>query len=206
MRDCGIKARIHADRTAGGDRDHRRPDRPLAARRPGGPRGGAAGAMRQQPEADRPGHRQLRVGHRLHRLGIHQLLQQRQLHSAAAATLPHSRGAGLQPGPADAATTGRVGAGWPCSCPTPSRRRSTTRSTSTCPPGWRTTARWSIDSDQRLQLPVGEQPDADVPDGRRQPEPVAGGQPVLRPLRLRSTTSAGTTRACRRSRSTTTTR
>ena len=35
-----------------------------------------------------------------------------------------------------------------------------------------------------LQLPVGEQPDADVPDGRRQPEPAAGGEPVLRPGQL----------------------
>ena len=30
---------VHPDRAAGRDRDHRRPDRPAAARRPGGPRG-----------------------------------------------------------------------------------------------------------------------------------------------------------------------
>ncbi len=52
-----------------------------------------------------------------------------------------------------------------------------------------------IDSDQRLPLPVGEQPDPDVPDGRRQPEPAAGGEPVLRPRQLPCTTWAGTTRA-----------
>ena len=45
---------VHADRAAGGDRDHRGPDRPAPARRPGGPRGGPAGPVRQQPEADRP--------------------------------------------------------------------------------------------------------------------------------------------------------
>ena len=57
--DFHAKTWLHADRTAGGDRDHRRPDRPAAAGRPGGPRGGPAGAVRQQPEADRPGAAQL---------------------------------------------------------------------------------------------------------------------------------------------------
>ena len=50
---------LHADRTARRHRHHRRPDRPAAARRAGGPRGGPAGAVRQQPEADRPGDAQL---------------------------------------------------------------------------------------------------------------------------------------------------
>ena len=35
------------------DRDHRGPDRPAPAGRPGGPRGGAAGAVHQQSQADR---------------------------------------------------------------------------------------------------------------------------------------------------------
>ncbi len=54
--------RLHADRAPGGDRDHRGPDRPAAARGPGRPRGGAAGPVRQQREAARPGDPQLRVG------------------------------------------------------------------------------------------------------------------------------------------------
>ena len=53
-------SRLHADRIAGGDRDHRGPDRPAAARRPGGPRGGPAGPVHQQPQAARPGLPQLR--------------------------------------------------------------------------------------------------------------------------------------------------
>ena len=40
-------SRIHPDRADGGDRDHRRPDRAAAARRPVRPRGGSAGAVRQ---------------------------------------------------------------------------------------------------------------------------------------------------------------
>src|SRR4051794_17507667 len=44
--------RIHPDRIAGGDRDHRHVDRPAAARRAGGPRGRATHAMRQQPETN----------------------------------------------------------------------------------------------------------------------------------------------------------
>ena len=40
------------------------------------------------------------------------------------------------------------------------------------------------DADQCLPLPVGQQPDPDLPDGRRQSEPAAGGEPVLRPGQL----------------------
>ena len=53
-------ARIHPDRAAGRDRDHRGPDRPAAAGRAVGPRGGPPGPVHQQPEADRPGDAQLR--------------------------------------------------------------------------------------------------------------------------------------------------
>ena len=70
---------IHADRVAGGHRDHRGPDRVAAAGRAGCARGGAAGAVHQQPEADRPGDRQLRIGRRLHRAGLYQPVRQRQL-------------------------------------------------------------------------------------------------------------------------------
>ena len=52
-------SRLHPDRVAGRHRHHRRPDRPAAAGRAGGPRGGPAVAVRQQPEADRPGPAQL---------------------------------------------------------------------------------------------------------------------------------------------------
>ena len=48
-------SRLHADRAAGGDRDHRRADRPAAAGGPGGAGGGAAGPVLEQPQADRPG-------------------------------------------------------------------------------------------------------------------------------------------------------
>ena len=51
--------RLHADRVAGGDRDHRHPDRPAAARRPEGPRGRRPHAVHEQPQADRPGAAQL---------------------------------------------------------------------------------------------------------------------------------------------------
>ena len=47
--------RLHADRAAGGDRDHRRADRAAAARRAVGPRGRPPRPVREQPEADRPG-------------------------------------------------------------------------------------------------------------------------------------------------------
>ncbi len=52
-------SRFHSDRAVGGDRHHRRPDRPAAARRPGRARGRQADAMHQQPPADRPGHARL---------------------------------------------------------------------------------------------------------------------------------------------------
>ena len=58
-------SRLHADRTAGRDRDHRGPDRPALAGGPGGPRGGQADAVRQQPQADRPGDPQLPLDLRL---------------------------------------------------------------------------------------------------------------------------------------------
>ena len=48
-----VSPRFHADRAAGRHRHHRRPDRPAPARRAGGPRGGPADAVRQQPQADR---------------------------------------------------------------------------------------------------------------------------------------------------------
>ena len=47
--------RVHADRAVGGDRDHRHPHRPAAARRPEGARGRRTHQLRQQPQAGRPG-------------------------------------------------------------------------------------------------------------------------------------------------------
>ena len=77
-------------------------------------------AVRQQPEADRAGHRQLRVSRRLHRAGIHQFC------SSGNCTRP--RGTCLHRSRCRATTrtrtrwtTGRDGAGWPCCCPMPSR-------------------------------------------------------------------------------------
>ena len=52
-------SRFHPDRAAGGDRDHRRPDRPVAAGRAVGPRGRPPVPVRQQPQAARPGDAQL---------------------------------------------------------------------------------------------------------------------------------------------------
>ena len=46
--------RLHADRAAGRHRHHRGPDRVAATRRPGRARGGAAGPVHEQPQADRP--------------------------------------------------------------------------------------------------------------------------------------------------------
>ena len=57
-------ARFHADRAARRDRHHRRPDRAAAARRAVRSRGRPSGPVHQQPEAARPGQRQLRVGQR----------------------------------------------------------------------------------------------------------------------------------------------
>ena len=56
-------SRLHADRAAGRDRDHRGPDRPAAAGGAVGPRGGPAHPVHQQPQADRPGDAQLRIVH-----------------------------------------------------------------------------------------------------------------------------------------------
>ena len=53
---------IHPDRAPGGDRDHRGPDRPAAARRAAESRGGPAGPVCQPPQAVRPGDPQLRAG------------------------------------------------------------------------------------------------------------------------------------------------
>ena len=50
-----FRRRLHADRAAGRHRHHRRADRPAAAGRPGGPRGGPARPVHQQPQAARPG-------------------------------------------------------------------------------------------------------------------------------------------------------
>src|SRR5688572_577650 len=50
---------FHVDRTAGGDRDHRDPDRAVAARGSEGPRGGRAHQVRQQPQTARVGAAQL---------------------------------------------------------------------------------------------------------------------------------------------------
>ena len=52
-RGAGPPARVHADRAVGGDRDHRDPDRPAAARRPEGPRGRRPDQVRQQPPPTR---------------------------------------------------------------------------------------------------------------------------------------------------------
>src|SRR5439155_1238852 len=51
---------VHADRAAGGDRDHRDPHRALAPRRPEGPRGGGPRQVHEQPQADRSRPAQLR--------------------------------------------------------------------------------------------------------------------------------------------------
>ena len=72
-------ARFHADRAPRGHRHHRGADRTPAAGRPGGARGGPAGPVRQQPQADRPGVRELRERqhdlsagrHRVDELGRH---------------------------------------------------------------------------------------------------------------------------------------
>ncbi len=172
---------FHADRAAGGDCDHRGLDRPAAARGPGGPRGGAAGAVRQQPEADRAGDRQLRVGHRLHRVGVHQFVQ-RQLRSAI--PLPQQVAVpGYNPDP----HTGDNGPGWGwLALLLPQTRAGAALQCDQRESAHlgRRQQHGGHDSDQRLPLPVGEQPDADVRDGRRQPEPAAGGEPVLRPRQL----------------------
>ena len=52
---------FHPDRAAGGDRDHRRLDRPVVAGRASGARGSPPCPVHEQPEAARPGRQQLRV-------------------------------------------------------------------------------------------------------------------------------------------------
>ena len=52
-RDGGARFRLHPDRAAGGDRDHRGPDRAVAPGGAGRPRGRPPRPMRQQPQADR---------------------------------------------------------------------------------------------------------------------------------------------------------
>src|SRR5262245_2826038 len=47
------RERVYADRTAGGNRDHRHPHRSAAAGRAEGPRGRRTHPVLQQPEADR---------------------------------------------------------------------------------------------------------------------------------------------------------
>ena len=107
---CDVSpTRLHPDRTAGGHRDHRRPDRPAAARRPGGPRGGPADPVRQQPQAARPGRRTTT--------------------RATVGALPPTlvitgHAAAWSPGPTASGPTR-------ASSPSPSRGRSSTRSTST---------------------------------------------------------------------------
>ena len=148
----GLRHGLHADRAAGGDRDHRRADRLAPARRPGGPRGGPPGPVRQQPQADRPRPPQLRG---------------RPPGPARPATSRTST--------PSATTPGRAGAGRRCSCRSSSRPplfyvaqlrawRSRTRPTST----------GRLVDRQRLPLPVGprSQPswpavDRDAPPGRR---------------------------------------
>ncbi len=56
--------RLHPDRIARRHRDHRRPDRPVAARRAGRPRSRPPRPVHQQPQAARPGRHELRVGQR----------------------------------------------------------------------------------------------------------------------------------------------
>ena len=59
------KARLYPDRAPGGDRDHRRADRPAPARGAGGARGRPPRPVHQQPQAARPGAGQLRERQRL---------------------------------------------------------------------------------------------------------------------------------------------
>ena len=112
---------------------------------------------------------------RLHRLGVHQRRRCRWPSWACRATTRTRR----------RATTGRAGAGWPCCCRMPSSRRSTTRSTSICPPGSPDNGTVVMVQINVFNCPSANNPTPTCPDGRRQPEPAAGGQSVLRPLRLR---------------------
>ena len=59
------RQRFHTDRIAGGDCDHRDPDRPVVAGRAAGPGAGPHDTLLEQPEADRHGGAQLPRGQRL---------------------------------------------------------------------------------------------------------------------------------------------
>ena len=52
---CGRSFAVYAGGTLGGHHDHRHPDRAVAAGGAGGPRGGPASAVPEQPQATRPG-------------------------------------------------------------------------------------------------------------------------------------------------------
>ena len=106
-----VAAGLHADRAAGRDRDHRGPDRPAAAGRPGGPRGRPPRPVRQQPQADRPGDAQLPRHQQRLPPGVHQR--------------PAGAGVGRVVDPDRLLAR-------PDRSPRSSRTRSTTRSTSTC--------------------------------------------------------------------------
>src|SRR5262249_27972581 len=58
--ETGETTRLHADRALGGDRHHLGPDGAPDAGGPEGARGGLPHLVRKQPQADRPGHAQLR--------------------------------------------------------------------------------------------------------------------------------------------------
>ena len=140
----------------------------------GGARGGPADPVRQQPEADRPGDRQLRVEPSAASSRGTSARACRCARTACRATTRTRR----------RTTTGRGGAGWPCCCRYAEQAPLYNAINVNLPTWVADNGTVVTGADQRLQLPVGEQPDADVPDGRRQPEPAAGGEPVLRPRQL----------------------
>ena len=72
-------ARLHADRTFGGDRHHRRAHLAVAAGRAGGTRGGATHSMSQQPQADRAGGPQLSRRQQPIPAGVNSALQRRHI-------------------------------------------------------------------------------------------------------------------------------
>ena len=118
---------FHADRAAGRHRDHRRPDRPAAARRAVGPRGRPPDPVHEQPEADRPGVHELRER------------QQRLLADDDPGPVPDGRSGGTLE--SRAADSSRPGAPSPGRLRSWSRAPSTTRSTSTGPTATRPTRR-----------------------------------------------------------------
>ena len=123
-----VPAWFHADRTAGRHRDHRRPDRPPAARRAVGARGRPPDPVHQQPEADRPGVHELRER------------QQRLLADDDPGPVPDAPGSTARLGHR-AADSSRPGAPLPGRLRSWSRAPSTTRSTSTAPTATRPTRR-----------------------------------------------------------------